>query len=437
MVRLPPSSSLPRRAEEVARLLHGARVDAARHDLPRATLLAVVGARQPRERVEENHDVAPVLHLTPRVLEDDLGDVDVLVGHLVGGGGDDLALDRTTKVGDLLGPLVDEEHDELGLRMVGRDAGGHLLEEGGLAGLRSGNDQPALAETDGADEVQHAHRYLGRLGLQTQPAVRRDGSEMLEGDVVPPYGHSVDGGDLLDHRMSLGATGRLDDAAQKTAGAEDRVTDGIGGDEDVAGRREVAVFLAPQEPVSRGHHLEQPFGGLAGRRTRHALSELRVLGRSRAAAAHATALTAATPAPTSSLRAPATTNTTVLRRGIRGILALGVVRGVVPRRPAVLARTSLRAVSHKISTKPLLAGPPIFVPVIILRGGRRSLLTRRVPSIRAPAHVHCVGSTPGLLTSHRIDPGGARDPLQLSRPLATSCRQPARTPQSSTVLPRR
>ena len=51
-------------------------------------------------------------------------------------GGDDLALDRAPHVGDFFGALVDQQHHQLDVGVVGLDGVGDLLEDGGLAGLR-------------------------------------------------------------------------------------------------------------------------------------------------------------------------------------------------------------------------------------------------------------------------------------------------------------
>jgi len=142
--------------------------------------------------------------------------------------------------------------------------------------------------------------------------------------------------------------------------------------------------------------------------------------------------------PAAAAAAPlGTTPATVLRRAIRGILAVGIVSGVVPR-PAVMARTSLRAISHKISTKPLLSGPPIFVPVVILEAGDGSLNDEKgaVDPGTCPRPLRGLGPRSADVASNQ--PGGARDSPQ-SVPTTRNCtgRQPARTSQSSTVLPLR
>ena len=81
----------------------------------------VVGAGEARDRVEEDDDVALVLDEALGLLDDHLGHLDVARRRLVEGRADDLALHRPLHVGDLLGPLVDEQDDERDLGVVRRD----------------------------------------------------------------------------------------------------------------------------------------------------------------------------------------------------------------------------------------------------------------------------------------------------------------------------
>ena len=66
------------------------------------------------------------------------------------------ALHGALHVGDFLRPLVDQQHDQRDLGMVGGDVVGDGLQHHGLAGARRGHDQAALAFADGAEQVEHA-----------------------------------------------------------------------------------------------------------------------------------------------------------------------------------------------------------------------------------------------------------------------------------------
>jgi hypothetical protein len=72
------------------------------------------------------------------------------VGRLVEGRRDDLALHRALHVGHLLGPLVDEQHDEVDLGVVGRRSRWRCLQQHRLAGARRRDDQAALPLPIGA-----------------------------------------------------------------------------------------------------------------------------------------------------------------------------------------------------------------------------------------------------------------------------------------------
>src|SRR3546814_17666038 len=87
------------------------------------------------------------------LLDHHFGDLDVAVGGLVEGRGDDLALHRTLHVGDFLGPLVDQQHDQEDFGMVVGDRLGDVLEHHRLADARRRDDQRALALALRADDI--------------------------------------------------------------------------------------------------------------------------------------------------------------------------------------------------------------------------------------------------------------------------------------------
>ena len=153
MVRRARLLDLPGGPEEPLGLLQGRGVDAAGEDLARVGRLGVVGPGQPGDRVEQDDHVLAVLDHPLGLLDDHLGDLDVPRGRLVERRADDLGrrpLDRPLHVGDLLGPLVDQQDHHVGVGVVRQDAVGDLLEQDRLAGPRRGDDQAALAEADRA-----------------------------------------------------------------------------------------------------------------------------------------------------------------------------------------------------------------------------------------------------------------------------------------------
>jgi len=114
-------------------------------------------------------------------LVDELGHPDVVLRRLVEGAGDDLdPLDLLAEVGDLLGPLVDEEDDDLDVGLVLHHRLGDLFKEGGLTRLGRGDDQPALAAADGGEQVDDPGGELVGVGLELDLFVRELGDELVE-----------------------------------------------------------------------------------------------------------------------------------------------------------------------------------------------------------------------------------------------------------------
>src|SRR5688500_15085049 len=99
---------LARGAEEALGDLERARVEPAGHRAAAALAAYVVGSSQSRERVEEDDDVLAELHAPLAPLDDELGQVDVLVDGVVVGRSVNRAGHVALHVGDFLGALVDE-----------------------------------------------------------------------------------------------------------------------------------------------------------------------------------------------------------------------------------------------------------------------------------------------------------------------------------------
>jgi hypothetical protein len=83
-------------------------------------------------------------------------------------------------VGDLLGPLVDEEQNEVGLGVVLGDGLSQVLEQRRLARLGGRDDEAALAPADRRDEVDHPQAGLGLLPREGERLGGVDGDQVLE-----------------------------------------------------------------------------------------------------------------------------------------------------------------------------------------------------------------------------------------------------------------
>ena len=162
----------------------------------------------------------------------------MVLGRLVEGRGDDLALDRAAHVGDFLRALADERDHEQDLGVVGADAVGDLLEEHRLARLRRRDDQRALALAERVDEVDQALREVLRVSLEVDQLNRVDWRQGVE--VRSALGRlGIDAVDRLDPDQApvlLAVLGLADDATDTVAGAQAETADLRGRDVDVVRR---------------------------------------------------------------------------------------------------------------------------------------------------------------------------------------------------------
>src|SRR6266516_2984828 len=231
------------RAEEALGRVQRGGVHTAGEDLAAGGGGEVVGARQAGDAVEQDDHVAAVLDHALGTLDGELGDLAVLFRGPVEGGVDHLRLGGALHVGDLFGPLVGEQDDEVHLGVVVADGVGDLLHQRGLAGLGRRHDQAALALADGAHQVHDPGGDLRRVVLQAQPLLRVQRGQVLEVAASARL-LGVQGVDLVDPCQGgvlLGVAWQLDGALDLVAAAQAQAADHR--------QRHVDVVLAGQVAV--------------------------------------------------------------------------------------------------------------------------------------------------------------------------------------------
>ena len=174
----------------------------------------------------------------------------------------DLALDGPAHVRDLLGPLVDEQHHEVKIGVIGRDGLRHLLQEHGLARARRGHDQRPLALAERREQIHHTSRDRLLAGFETEPCLRVDRRQLVEHlDVDILVGrqalHFMD----LSDPWPLLPSSRLHEGLDRHAFAQSVPLDHRGWHEGIASLTHVVGVGAPQESVPVGVHLQDALAG--------------------------------------------------------------------------------------------------------------------------------------------------------------------------------
>ncbi len=216
--------------------------------------------------VEQDHHVAAVLDQALGLFDHHLGDLHVARRRLVEGRGNDLALHRALHVGDFLGPLVDQEHDQIALGVIGRDGLGDVLQDHRLAGARLGDDERALALAERRHEIDDARGLVldGRIfDFHLEPLVRIERRQIVEMDLVAHFLRvfEIDRVDLEQGEIALAVLGRADLALDRVAGAQAEAADLGRGDIDVVGAGQVIRLGAAQEAEAVLEHFEHARAG--------------------------------------------------------------------------------------------------------------------------------------------------------------------------------
>ena len=175
----------------------------------------------------------------------------VVLGRLVEGRADDLALDAPAHVGDFLGALADEGDHQEDVRVVRADAVGDVLEQHRLAGLRRADDQGALALAERVDDVDQPLAEVLGVALEVDQLVRVDRGQVAE-DGPAAGGLDVDAVDRVDPEhppVLLGVARGADGAADAVADPEAEPADLARADVDVVRARQQAVAAHEAEAL--------------------------------------------------------------------------------------------------------------------------------------------------------------------------------------------
>ena len=213
--------------EELAGGIEGDRVHPAGERPSAGREREVVGPGQPGEAVEQDADIVAGLDESLGAFEDQLGDLAMRLNGLVEGGTVDLSFNGPHHVRDLFGAFADESDHEVDVGRVGSHSVGDLFKDGGLAGLRRGNDHSALSPADGGHEVDESSGEFGALVFELDVFTRGDRREVLK---VRPAArgvgvHLVDRVHANESEISLAVLGRADLAGNLVAGAEPEPAD--------------------------------------------------------------------------------------------------------------------------------------------------------------------------------------------------------------------
>ena len=176
-------------AEEFAGLFQGVGAQTAGHGAATA-LVGIVAAGQTGEGIQHDDDIVPLLHQAAGALQQQVAQLGVAAGGFIEGGGIHRHIHRVLEIGHFLRAFIQQQHQQVSLRIVGPQAPGHGLEQHGLAAAGRSHHQGALPHAQRGDEVEHAHgRRFDIRVLQNQSLSRDERGELVEGLGLGVIGH--------------------------------------------------------------------------------------------------------------------------------------------------------------------------------------------------------------------------------------------------------
>ena len=113
--------------------------------------------------------------------------------RFVKGRTDHFALHGALHIGHLFRPFVDQQYDDVGIRMILLDHVRHLLQQDGFSGSWGRNNQSSLAQPNWSDQVDDASAEVRRLGGQAETLSWVQRSQVVKEDFAAEVAKAVKG----------------------------------------------------------------------------------------------------------------------------------------------------------------------------------------------------------------------------------------------------
>ena len=194
-----------------------------------------------------------MFHQTLCLFDDHLGHRDVARRGFVKGRRDHFPLHRPLHVGHFFGTFVDQQDDQVALRMVRLDGMRDVLEDHRLTRPRRRNDKRPLALSDRRDQIDDPGRtILDRriLDLHLQALIRIEWRQVVKAHLVPGFLRlfKVDLFDLRHCEIALVVIRLANDAFNRVTGPQSKLTDHLGRDVDIIRTGEIVRLGRAEKP---------------------------------------------------------------------------------------------------------------------------------------------------------------------------------------------
>ena len=198
------------------------------------------------------------------LFDDHFSDLNVAHSRFIEGGGNDFALHRTLHVRHFFRTFIDQQHDQIAFRMIGRDRMGDVLEKNRLTRARRRDDEATLTFAERRHNVDEARRAIlqSRIGhFHLEFFVRIKRRQIIKVDLVARLvgALEINRRNLQQREIAFTVFRRADLAFHRVACAQRKAPDLRRGDIDIVGTRQIVCFRRTQEAETVRQHFNDAF----------------------------------------------------------------------------------------------------------------------------------------------------------------------------------
>ena len=168
------------RAEKPFGWIQRHRINAAGEGTTRRGHVEVVGTSEARDRIHQHHHILAAFDQTFRPFQRHLRYFGMIFDWLIKGRSDDFAPHRTAHIGHFFGAFADQQHHQVNIGVVGRDAVGDGFHQHRFARFGRRHNQPTLATPNRSHQIHNPRGQDIGFGFQHKLFVGENRHQLLE-----------------------------------------------------------------------------------------------------------------------------------------------------------------------------------------------------------------------------------------------------------------
>src|SRR5690554_362490 len=240
------------RTKEALRLFQRVGIHTTGQHLARRWNHRVVSTSKTSNGIQQDNHIFLMLNQTLGLLDDHFSNLNVTRRRLIKGGGNHFAAHGALHFSDLFRTLINQQNDDVALRMIARNRLRNALHQQGFTSLRWRYNQTTLTLTDRCNQIQHTGRQVFRAAVacfKRHALIGKQRSQVFKQDFVAGVIRLVEVNlcDFQQGKIALAVFRRANLASNRITGTQVKPANLAGGNVNVVWPGQVGGVCGAEE----------------------------------------------------------------------------------------------------------------------------------------------------------------------------------------------